>query len=254
MTPTQEVQKMIRRYLLGALSDGDRERIEQDILTNGDVFTELLIIEDELLDEYVRGSLSDDERARFENHFLTVPERQEDLRFARALNRYVANQPSAPEDLERPKGKWFPTMQPRFIPAAAAVAVVVMIAAALWFFLPRQPSPRTFATLTLSLTSNTRGDGEDQLKRVKLPLDKDALKIFLRLPNSMTAATAYRVQLLNTAGESKSLPAATQDEQLVSIEIPAAQLRAGQYVLTLFAIKADGAEQRISGSYSFIAE
>jgi anti-sigma-K factor RskA len=254
MTPTQEAQKIIRQYLLGALSDEDRERIEQAILTDGDVFAELLIIEDELTDEYVQGGLSADERARFENHFLTEPERQDNLRFARALNRYVATHPSAPDDADLPSGKWFPANQARFIPVAAAVAAVLMIAAALWFFLPRQPSPGTFATLTLSLTSNTRGDAQDQLQRVKLPLGKDALKIFLRLPNSMPVATAYRVQLMNSGGQSKSLPAKVQDAQLVFVEIAAAELPAGQYVLNLFAIKADGSEQRISGSYSFIVE
>src|SRR5216684_4936082 len=89
MTPIQELQERIRRYLLGQLSDGAGEEMERDLLANEEIFAELLIIEQELTDEYVNGGLTPDERANFERHYLATPERQEDLRFAQALNRYV---------------------------------------------------------------------------------------------------------------------------------------------------------------------
>jgi hypothetical protein len=38
------------------------------------------------------------------------------------------------------------------------------------------------------------------------------------------------------------------------VEIPAEELARGRYVLKLFAIKPDGSEQRISGSYFFNVE
>jgi methionine-rich copper-binding protein CopC len=62
------------------------------------------------------------------------------------------------------------------------------------------------------------------------------------------------VQFVNTAGESKSLTISEQDAQSVAVEIPANQVRPGQYALNLIAIKADGAEQRVNGSYYFIVE
>ena len=94
MTPTPEVQERIRRYLLGQLSDGAREEIEQDLLTNEELFEELLVAEDELIDEYLGGKLSADERASFEKHFLSTPERHEKLKFGRALDRYLSSRPS----------------------------------------------------------------------------------------------------------------------------------------------------------------
>jgi anti-sigma-K factor RskA len=253
MTPTQEGQERIKNYLLGLLSDEARQEIEQDILSNQEVLAEILMVEDDLTDEYVRGGLSPHQRTQFENHFLAPPARQENLRFARALNRYVTTHPSGQTFTDRTTGTWFFRNQARLIPVAAAVAVIVIAAAAaLWFFIPRQTAPQTFATLTLSLTPNTRGE-EAQLPRVKLPLGKDALKIFLKLPQSVTA-TRYRVQLVNTGGESKSLTISEQDAQSIAVEIPATQLRPGQYALNLIAVKADGTEQRLSGSYYFIAE
>ena len=47
MTPTPEVQERIRRYLLGQLSDGAREEIEQDLLANEELFEELLVAEED---------------------------------------------------------------------------------------------------------------------------------------------------------------------------------------------------------------
>src|SRR5229473_8513091 len=85
-------QNRIRRYLLGKLSDGDWETIEQEILINEDLFEEILIVEEELADEYVAGTLNQEERADFERHFLATPERQQNLRFAQALNGYVTTE------------------------------------------------------------------------------------------------------------------------------------------------------------------
>ena len=63
MTPTPEAQELIRRYLLGQLGDGVREKLEQDLLTSKDLFEELLVVEDELIDEYLSSRLDEEERA-----------------------------------------------------------------------------------------------------------------------------------------------------------------------------------------------
>ena len=84
-----EDHNRIRLYLLGKLADSEKEQIEQELLANDDFFEEILIVEEELADEYVAGQLSREERADFESNFLATPERQQNLRFAQALNRYV---------------------------------------------------------------------------------------------------------------------------------------------------------------------
>jgi hypothetical protein len=250
MTPTQEVQQRIRKYLLGQVSDGAREEIERELLANDEVFAELLIIEDELNDEYVNGCLSPADRANFESHFLATPERQEDLRFARALNRYVTTSTSARADLVKPPGSWVSTRQARRL--AAAVAVVIIMAGALWFFFVRQQTPPTYLTLTLTISPNTREEGV-QAARIG-PLGKQTLRLFLRLPDPSPPGAVYRVQLRDTNDESKSLKIAGQDAQSVTVEIPAARLHRGQYALSLFAIKSDGTEQPITGCYYFTVQ
>jgi len=244
MTPTQEIQEPIRQYLLGQLSDGPREEIERALLTNEEAFAELLIIEDELTDEYLNSQLNPDDRADFERHFLAAPERQDELRFAQALNRYVTTthaseraDTSIPIVLSR---------QAKPLRIVAAVAVVIIMASALWFGFFRQPVSTAFVTVTLTISPSTRDEGV-QSARIESP-GKDTLRIFLRLPNPPPSAVSYRVQLLDVNGEYQSLKVAGQDNQSVIVEIPGAQLSRGRYALNLSAVWADGTEQRLNGS------
>src|SRR2546421_2580710 len=90
MTPSSDVQERIRRYLLGNLPAAEQEEIEKDLLTNGDLFEELLVIEEELIDDYLSGELNTDDRTAFESHFLATPERHDQLRFGRAFKNFLS--------------------------------------------------------------------------------------------------------------------------------------------------------------------
>src|SRR5215212_5508080 len=83
-------EKLIRLYLLGEVSDQERERVEQQLMTDSGYFSLFLKTEESLIDEYVKGELSGDEREPFETHFLSAPERRDRLEFAKSLNRYIA--------------------------------------------------------------------------------------------------------------------------------------------------------------------
>ncbi len=61
------------------------------------------------------------------------------------------------------------------------------------------------------------------------------------------------MELENREGEGKTASVEGQDGRAVSVLIPAAQLARGRYVLKLYAVGADGAEQRV-GSYFFNVE
>ena len=90
MTPTPEVQERLRRYLLGQVAEDAREEIEKDLLTSDELFEELLVIEDEIIDQYLAGQLNSEDRTAFERYFLATPERSEKLSFGRVFNRYLA--------------------------------------------------------------------------------------------------------------------------------------------------------------------
>jgi hypothetical protein len=79
----------IRRYLLGDVSDKERQQIECLILTDGEYFGQVSVLEDELVDEYVCGKLSDEERRKFEHYFLSSLEGVEQVRLANDLRIYA---------------------------------------------------------------------------------------------------------------------------------------------------------------------
>ncbi len=244
-------QNRIRRYLLGELSDGERETLEREILRNEDLFEEILIVEEELADEYVAGTLNQEERADFESHFLATPERRQEVRFARTLNRYVTGEGA--RELAGVVSQPFWITHTWVRRAAGLVAIIAVAVAVLWFLLPHSQTPKTFAAVTLTNSPSNREAGA-QSTRVPFPLKADALKISLRLPNPLPPAVRYRTQLLSDNGWSKSLEPVAQQGQSIILEIPSEELSRGRYAINLFAIQADGTAQRISGSYYFTVE
>ena len=63
-------ENLIRRYLLGELSEADQTALEQELLTDRDKFEQVCAVENELVDSYVRGEMSRADRKRFESHYL----------------------------------------------------------------------------------------------------------------------------------------------------------------------------------------
>src|ERR1700751_2745734 len=124
MTPTPEIQDQIRRYLLGKLDDGTRAEVEQGLLSAGEVFEELLVAEEEIIDDYAGGRLNPEERDDFEAHFLATPERRQKLRFARALHRHAKTLANERETGKQPViwSLWF-TRPWLFWPATAVAAI-----------------------------------------------------------------------------------------------------------------------------------
>lgn len=250
----------IKQYLLGDASPQTQQAIEERLLTEESFLEELSLAEEELIDDYVGGELSAAERERFEQHFLCTPERQRKLRFAQTFTRYSSEKgvmkpaetlQARPTLVERLRAFW--RGQPVLLRAATAFTVLAILAGAWWFSFPRTSSPKTFASLSLTISASNRAEGV-QASKVSLPLKADALKISLRLPEGSTQATRHRVELLDEKREAKTLEITDRDENSVSVVIPADQLARGLYALRLYTIQADGAEQRIAGNYFFTAE
>src|SRR5216684_8868777 len=96
-----ETQQAIRKYLLGILAQEQAEELEERLLIDGELYEELLIAEDDLVDQFLSGEMTAREREGIETHFLRASGRQEQLRFASTLKRYVsAHGPQTVGDFE----------------------------------------------------------------------------------------------------------------------------------------------------------
>jgi hypothetical protein len=71
------------QYLLGTLSEEERERIEERYFSDDAQFEEVEIAEEELLDRYVRGELSASDAAQFEVRVARSTRLQERVEFAK---------------------------------------------------------------------------------------------------------------------------------------------------------------------------
>jgi len=116
---TRDTSERLRKFLLGDLSEGEREAIERQCLAEQSlIFEQLVAIEDELRFDYLLGRLSPADHGRFEGRYLSTPEGRERLAFAQAL--LLAADAAPVTEPQRPKTSW----KNHAIAAALAVAVI----------------------------------------------------------------------------------------------------------------------------------
>jgi len=230
----------IRQYLLGQLGDAGRDQFEERLFTDEELLDELLLTEDDLIEASISGELGPDEES-FNRNFLITPERQQKLLFRKSLRR-VAKSLSIPAQPPPSPLPWFRQNWVRW--AAQSVAVVVILSASLSVL-------RLYQTLSVELALNNgssdRAAGQ-LAQRIKLPHRFSSLKLHLNLPPPPIPARDYRVEML-TADDTVSLTPVSHHEQVVDLKISAADLPPGQYAFHVYAVKPDGTEQRIAGSY-----
>ena len=78
-------EELAMRYLLGTLSEEERERLEERYFSEDGEFEEIEIAEEELIDKYVRGELSKHDRERFETTLTSSPRLMERVEVARVF-------------------------------------------------------------------------------------------------------------------------------------------------------------------------
>ncbi len=253
-------EERIIAYLLEELPEADQERFEDECLLHDSWPTEINLVEEDLIDSYLRNELTPERRKRFEENYLTTLARQERVLMAAALLRQVDDRRATAEPAsalstvtwaDRLRTFW--SSQTRTLRAAAAMAVITAMAAAIWFLLLRPSPPQTVATITLALSQNNRSTGV-QAGRLRLSSEIAAVKVFLTLPQPAPAAAGYRVELESDDGATKPVEVVEQNAEAITVIIPAVQLARRPYSLKLFAIQADGSEQRIPGNYFLTVE
>jgi hypothetical protein len=85
----EEEETLVRKFLLGELPPEEGGQVEERLFLDVEFFRQVQAAQDELVDEYLYGDLPADERERFEKRLLSRPELREDLKVAKALQRYT---------------------------------------------------------------------------------------------------------------------------------------------------------------------
>jgi len=108
-------QEMAMRYLLGSLPEEERTRLEQQFFSDDQVFEELEIAEDELIDGYVRAELSTDDRRQFEK-LLVSSRLAERVELARILAKKVSRSSPQPQLITGPREVSKPQVDQQKVP------------------------------------------------------------------------------------------------------------------------------------------
>lgn len=267
-----EARQEIRQYLLGTLPAEQAEEFEKRLLIDGELYEELSIAEDELIDQFLSGEMSVTEQERVETHFLRAPERRKQLSFARSLQRYVAANESgtlesSESNVKAPAESAFGEPEPRkkrsfwslLFPRNPAVAfslagaLVLIIVGGVWLanrLLNRQSQPQTVWAIELT-PGLQRDNGE--IKSLAIPPNADTVRLELDLAEDQYQS--YQAEVLNIDGRSvitsKDLKAQTVNRRrLVPLDVKPALLPPGEYRAKLSGQSAGGNLESL-GSYPF---
>jgi len=249
-------QAQIREYLLGKLNESEQEKIEERLMVEDELFDELEASKDELVEEYCAGELDKAERRWFEQHFLASPEGRERHAFVLAMDCLqqtrvpVLPEPVVAVEPERTlfQRLWdFLRTQPLWVVTATAAVLLIGTAS---LMLLRPGPPQHSLALTLHTSATERAPGEPQYPKVRLTPDISELRISLQLNPYTRAGVTYLVELDDRANK-RPIKSIAQDEDSLTVAIPAAELHPGLYSITLSVVTSEGEKRRVPGNYIF---
>jgi len=250
--------------LLGRLNETDEEQVELRLLSDRAFNEEYDIVVDEIAIRYVAGGFAGKEKEQVEQYFLRAPERRDKVRLMSELLRQSAA--TREEPVVATPARVAPVANPglfaRFSSAwrsqplmtgFATFAVLIVVVGVAFLLRSGGARPQTYA-FSLPSTEVERGPGESTDPRsIKIPAGTTELHIQLQLSPPQTQPKSYRAEFVAPATP-RDLPIVSQDAGSVVVAVPATNLKPDQYAIRLFAVSADGQEERVPGSYIFRVE
>jgi hypothetical protein len=245
-------ETLMRRFLLGDVSEAERDRIEERFIVDHEAFEALYALEDELILEYLRQELPDEVEAQFRAAMLSTPAQRRRVDEMRPLL-------AAAEAVAKPWWHWPP--QPFVLLAATAAAVLILTAG----LMVRQRSsrvddsraagtpqtapaaPATIATFFLMPT--VRAANEKPVNVWRIPRGTERVELQMIVPAE--PGPGIRAELHRPDGTLVPIvgaPATRVTPQGLDVTwvIPASAVPPGQYDLALISETAGRAPENIA--------
>lgn len=262
----------IKGYLLGQLPDDDGSQVEARLLTDREFYEELSILEDELIDQYLAGRLSVSDRQSFESYFVSSYERQQKIRFARALRKCVdviadesqlrsAEDEISHQSAETPglvsmprSSSIFPFGRPSLVSYATAAAILIVVVGSFLLLQRYRQSPAVngrVLAIELIPTPATR-DGSE-VKQFTLTADIESVRLQLDLLRNeyQSYEAVLRDSSLRTVITSKNLkPQVINGVPAVLVDVQADLLSSGDYRIHLNGMTIDNHSEGVA-TFSF---
>ena len=246
MTLPSADESLLRRYLLGTVTEEARKDLDTRLFSDDRIFWERIsIAEDELVSDYVQNALKSEERQDFDRHFLCTDERRAKLEFARALHTH-ANHVAVPAAQPRESG-WAWLLRPALAPAwAVAAAALLLLVVQLPRFGSSGPSGNVSGLDVVALSvpaGRTRAAG-GELPRVRLNADIQIVR--LQLDPESSSFLTYRATLHQVDDDALvadiKLPPASAGSTALTLTLPAELLADGDYYVRLHGVTPGASE------------
>jgi len=238
----------IKDYLLGRIPEEEDAEVGARLLTDHQFYEELSIVEDELIDRYLGGTLSDSDRESFESHFVSSYERQQKVRFARALRKRVSVTQTA-RLVSPPRSSFFPF---RISYAVAAATVLIIVGGSLLLLYRRSLSP-SGRVLAIELTPAPATRDVSEVKQFGLTPDIGSVHLQLDLADNeyQSYEAVLRDSSLRSMHTVKNLkPQIVNNFAAVIVDLNADLLSPGDYRIQLSGTTPDGRSENVA-TYSF---
>ena len=233
MTLPSADESLLRRYLLGTVTDPARKDLEARLFSDDRIFWErIAIAEDELVSDYVQNALNHEERQDFEKHFLCTDERRSKVEFAKALHAHAARSAVAVQRESRWAWLGRPVLSPAWALAAAALLLVVVQVSRI------QPlrTDDSLGVVAVSVPAGRTRAAGGELARVRMNANSRFVELQLDPESSRFAeyrASVYQVDDDSLLAEMKLIPVSSGGNSAVTLTLPAALLPAGDYYVRL---------------------
>jgi hypothetical protein len=146
-------QQTITKYLLGDLSEEQRDKLEEQYFGDDRLYEEVRAAERDLIDNYAQGKLKGHELQRFESYFLSIPGRRQKVDLARSFNRYVSDTAPVAEKVSWWKsvaallGLHQPMQLGNVLRFSVAMALIVVLAGSSWLLLETSRQKKELAEI-----------------------------------------------------------------------------------------------------------
>jgi hypothetical protein len=299
-------ENLVRRYLLGDLSEAEQTALEQEYFADSEKFEQIWALENELVDGYVRGQLRDQERTLFERHYLTTPNHRQRVAIARTLVQ-TADATIVAEVAEKkdraieptPIASWWSNLL-AWTPQLAwgGAAALLLLALGGWWYLrstapteqiaqqpTSSPAPSVVAPAPQSSALPSTPDSPGQASPTPLPqssvqsavapvfavilagslrnagdlqqvvIPRGTKQMWLEMKLEGDDYPTYQIKLRRLGGAetlSQAKPAA--DKKSVVANLPASQLAAGDYTVTLSGVNRAGEVEEVNRYYLRVSQ
>jgi hypothetical protein len=245
---------LMRRFVIGNVTDDERERVERRFLEDQSYFETLAAIETEMLVAYERGDLSPEWRPGLEARLRHSRQMMRQLDDLRAIRSALSASPQAHghpgSRIQTPARSW----RRWHMAVAASLAITALAAGALWLVSrdgSRSPAgeasdaaaPATPVVATFVLSPAGTRAGQAAADSFRVPPATDRVRLEFRSP-VVEATTMHDATLRPVGGDPtpvSTVPVVTVDGSslLVRWDLPVAVLRAGDYIVTVRGLTSD---------------